>query len=168
MPWFDLLPGSENRKRVQREADTLITFLGEMAYDEARDRARACRAKGDDAGDRLWSKVAITIARRTGREIGVKIADRDQRPIPRATLVTLLARNVQAIHHAMARIARGQGDDADLHNVRVYVLHSLDLVNPSPAAQAAGDEVCRAAAAKPARSYHVAKLRDASEVDDGL
>ena len=144
--WFDRLPRSAHRKRVERETDTLITFLGEMAYDEARDRARVCRNKGDDAGDRLWSKVAVTIAKRTGREIGVKIEDRIERPRPRATLVTSLARNVQAIHHAMARIARSDGDDADLHNVRVYVLRSLDLVDPSPAAQAAGDEVCRAAA----------------------
>lgn len=69
----------ERREAVQREAGSLITFLDDMAYPEARNRARACRAKGDRAGDRFWSKVAVTVARRTGRDIGVKAADRYER-----------------------------------------------------------------------------------------
>lgn len=64
------------RARIERETTLLITFLGEMAYNEARYRARACRTRADRDGERLWSRVAVTIARRTGYEIGVKAADR--------------------------------------------------------------------------------------------
>ena len=43
-PWF-LVRWRERRARVEREAATLLLFLGDMAYDEARGRARACRAR---------------------------------------------------------------------------------------------------------------------------
>ena len=48
-------------------------------YHEARTRARAYRHCDDGGGDRHWSKVAVEIAKRTGREIGVKAADRYER-----------------------------------------------------------------------------------------
>ncbi len=50
-----------------------------MTYGEARGRARACRAKRDGEGDRLWSEVAVRVAERTGREAGVKAADQYER-----------------------------------------------------------------------------------------
>ena len=67
------------REAVEREAAQLTMFLGDMAYDEARSRARACRNAGDHSGAWLWSQVAVTIAKRSGYEIGVKAADRYER-----------------------------------------------------------------------------------------
>ena len=73
----NLLPRRcDRRERIAREADQLLLFLGDMAYGEARSRARSCRSNGNLAGFRLWSKVAVAIARRTVHEIGVKAADR--------------------------------------------------------------------------------------------
>jgi hypothetical protein len=40
---------------VEREAAQLMMFLGDMAYDEARSRARACCNAGDPNGAQLWS-----------------------------------------------------------------------------------------------------------------
>jgi hypothetical protein len=57
----------ERRDAVAREAEQLVLFLCDMAYDEARTRARSCRSKQDWAGDRFWSYVAVEIANRTGR-----------------------------------------------------------------------------------------------------
>jgi hypothetical protein len=70
---------SQMRERVRAEADSLISAMGELAYPEARERARSAREAGDRAGDRLWSRVAVEIAARTGREVGVKGADRYER-----------------------------------------------------------------------------------------
>lgn len=64
------------RAEIERQADELMLFLGDMAYAEARERARACRARGDRPGDRHWGQAAVLIAKRTGHEIGVKAADR--------------------------------------------------------------------------------------------
>ena len=74
-----LVDWRSRRAAIARAAGELMTFLGDMAYDEARTRARACRRRDDRRGDRHWSKVAVEIAKRTGREIGVKVADRYER-----------------------------------------------------------------------------------------
>jgi hypothetical protein len=66
----------ERRTSVIREAEQLLLFLGDMAYDEARNRARSCRRREDHAGARQWSAVAVEIARRTGRRTGFTTADR--------------------------------------------------------------------------------------------
>lgn len=74
-----LLEWRSRREAIAREAAELMMFLGKMAYDEARSRARACRHRGNRQGHRHWSKVAVEIAKRTGREIVVKAADRYER-----------------------------------------------------------------------------------------
>ena len=70
VPLFAFLAARrERRARIDKDASDLLTFLGDMAYPEARNRARECRAKRDGAGDRHWSKVAVEITRRTGHVI---------------------------------------------------------------------------------------------------
>ena len=70
----------EARDRVQRDAKDLLTFMGEPAYFEARERARSARKKADRTEDRHWGRVAVEIARRTDHRIGEKAADRYERP----------------------------------------------------------------------------------------
>jgi hypothetical protein len=70
----------ELRERISREAGHLIAADRDVAYPNARERARACRNRGDHEGDRLWSKVAVEIARRAEREMGEKVADWCGRP----------------------------------------------------------------------------------------
>jgi hypothetical protein len=67
---------SQMRERVRGEADSLISAMGKLAFPEARERARSAWEAGDRAGDRFWSRVAVEIAARTGREVGVMAADR--------------------------------------------------------------------------------------------
>jgi hypothetical protein len=47
--WFSrfLQQRRERRRAIDRQAGDLLTFLGDMAYGEARSRARACRRKDD-------------------------------------------------------------------------------------------------------------------------
>jgi hypothetical protein len=66
----------ERQARIDRDATDLLTFLGDMAYGEARTRARTARANRDTAGDKHWSRVAVVIADRTGHVIGKKATDR--------------------------------------------------------------------------------------------
>ncbi|MGN8097857.1 hypothetical protein [Methylobacterium sp. 22177] len=61
---------------VMAKADGLTAVYGDFAYGEARLIARGERAKRRPKEDRFWSQVALEIARRQGREIGVKGADR--------------------------------------------------------------------------------------------
>lgn len=137
------------REAIARAAAELITFLGDMAYDEARSRARACRHRDDRQGDRHWSKVAVEIAKRTGREVGVKAADRyerDNRPAPRLGHVHEVATRTNAIVAALADIARDRGTEISLQNVRAHVRNAVDLRHVDPEVARAGDEVCRLAA----------------------
>lgn len=60
------------------DAEQLIAEHGDLAYAEARSRARQAR-ETDHAADLHWSRVAVLIAERTGREIGVKGANRYER-----------------------------------------------------------------------------------------
>ena len=95
-----LLEWRPRREAIVRAAAELMTFLGDMAYDEARGRARTCRIRDDRRGDRHWSKVAVEIAKRTGREIGVKVADRyerENRSAPRVRHVHEVATRTNAI-----------------------------------------------------------------------
>jgi hypothetical protein len=122
-----------------------------MAYDEARERARSCRNKQDGQGERLWSRVAVTIAKRTGREIGVKAADRYQLELTREGRalardrhdLTLAARSVLA---GLSEIARGRNVEPELHNIRAHVRNAEAFVARDVEIAAAGAEVVRAAA----------------------
>lgn len=150
---------------VEAEAASLLTFLGGMAYPEARDRARACRLKGDRAGDRFWSKVAVSIAKRTGREIGVKAADRygceEPGPRPKVGPDPEMLKAVQAIAGALGSLARGENAGTNLHNLRAMILNTLDFVGSGPALRVAADDLCRAAedlAGAPGESRHYLAL----------
>lgn len=141
----------EQRERVEREATLLITFLGDMAYTAARDRARACRVNADGEGERLWSRVAVAIARRTGHEIGVKVADRYEEHARREGRAQArhrheVAVSTRAVLSALAAIARGTNIETELHNVLAHVRNAEALVAADAAVLAAGADVCRAAA----------------------
>lgn len=148
-PWF-LVRWRERRARVEREAATLLLFLGDMAYDEARGRARACRARKDGDGDRVWSQVAVSIAKRTGREIGVEVADRYEREAsPRARARAgrehEMGLSAKAILAALSDIARGRDVRTGLHNVSAHVRIAEALVGPDAAVVALSAAVVRAA-----------------------
>ena len=116
-----LVEWRSRREAIARGAAELMTFLGDMAYDEARTRARTCRHRDDQRGDRHWSKVAVEIAKRTGREIGVKAADRyerDSRPATRVRHIHEVATRTNAILLVVAEIAGGKGTEVSLQNIR--------------------------------------------------
>lgn len=124
-------------------------FLGDMAYDEARTRARACRHRNDRRGDRHWSKVAVEIAKRTGREIGVKAADRyerDNRSAPQVSHVYQVASRTNVILAVLTDIARGKGTEVSLQNVRAHVWNAVEFARHNSEVVRAGDAVCRVAA----------------------
>jgi hypothetical protein len=64
------------RAWIRHDAEVLLVGHGEQAYPEARERARRGRERLDRSDARHWTKVAVEIARRTGREVGVSTADR--------------------------------------------------------------------------------------------
>ena len=152
----------ERRERIERDAGALLTFLGDMAYPEARNRARACRGMGDRAGDRFWSRVAVSIAKRTGREIGVKAADRYEREIP-AQPAPEIQRAVPALNRALASIARGQHFETELHNLRAHVFQVLALVPDSRKTLIAADELVLAATALASAREGVRSCLDRSQ-----
>ena len=63
----------EQAERIGAEADALISDLGDGAYAEARRRAREASS---DEMEREWSRVALAIARKTGRRVGLDTATR--------------------------------------------------------------------------------------------
>ena len=66
------------QRQAQAKAEDLIAVRGALAYAEAREQARIERRAGRGSEDRFWSRVAVEIARREGREdqIGATGADR--------------------------------------------------------------------------------------------
>lgn len=149
-PWF-LARWRERRERVEREAANLLMFLGDIAYDEARGRARTCRSKRDGEGNRFWSRVAVAIAKRAGREIGVKAADRYEEEATREGRAEALRRreiaeHTRAILAALAEIARVRNTETELHNIGAHVRNAEALVSNNAAITSAGTEVVRTAA----------------------
>ncbi len=63
----------EQAERIEAEADALISDLGDGAYAEARHREREASS---DEMEREWSKVALAIARKTGKNVGLDTATR--------------------------------------------------------------------------------------------
>ena len=63
----------EQAERIEAEADALISNLGDGAYSEARRRAREASS---DEMEREWSRVALAVARKTGRPVGLDTATR--------------------------------------------------------------------------------------------
>ncbi len=153
----------EARERVERDARDLLTWMGDPAYYEARERARACRAKGDRAGDRHWGKVAVEIARRTGHVIGeaaaryvedAEIAEAEQ-PVPnrRAIIAELIE-----IAEAIRDLSHGERGPTSLHNVDAAVYRLVGFAQ-APLAEVAGRELRTALAdLARARSESVSSL----------
>ena len=47
---------------------------------------------------------------------------------------------------ALGRIEQAEAADVELHNIRAYILNTLDMIEPDPEIRAAGDAFYRAAA----------------------
>ena len=135
------------REQVRRDARDLLTFMGDAAYAEARNRAREHRAKRDRRGDRHWSRVAVEIARSIGHVIGEKTADRyaevaesaaAERPPPnrRAIVAELIE-----IAEAVRDLSRGTSDPTSLHNAEAAVHRLIAFARSSPDAEAAGRDL---------------------------
>lgn len=149
MPLRALLTNLRKRRtRGQGGASDLLTFLGEYAYYEARERARTCRSKRDRAGDRHWSRVAVEIAGREGRVIGETVADRYEaeraRPAPPPSTRREAARALTDIAQSIADMARGRADATTLHNVGVWVRQAIAMGGRTPDVVLAGDRVIAA------------------------
>lgn len=135
------------RKRVQGDASDLLTFLGEYAYYEARERARTCRSKRDRAGDRHWSRVAVEIAGREGRVIGETVADGYEAERARPALPSTrreAARALTDLAQNITDMARGRADATTLHNVGVWVRQAITIGGSTPEVVLAGDAVIAA------------------------
>jgi hypothetical protein len=63
----------DQAERIEAEAEALISDLGDGAYSEARRRAREASS---DEMEREWSRVALAVARKTGRKVGLDTATR--------------------------------------------------------------------------------------------
>lgn len=141
----------ERRARCDQDAHDLVVFLGELAYPEARGRAREARGRGDRAADRHWSRVAVEIARRTDIAIGETVDDRydaerrrtDAEVVPRR-VPSALAPALADIAAGVADLAHGRGDLTTVHNVGARVRHVIALGGSSPDLVLAGDAVIAA------------------------
>ena len=63
----------ERVERIEAEADELVRLLGDDAYSEARWREHTASSS---ATAREWNLIALVIARRTGRRIGLDLSTR--------------------------------------------------------------------------------------------
>ena len=60
-------------ERIEAEADALISDLGDSAYVEARRREREASS---DEMEQEWRRIALAIARKTGKSVGLDTATR--------------------------------------------------------------------------------------------
>jgi hypothetical protein len=63
---------------VQSETAKLIEIHGDAAYSVARNATHLARNRADSRSEKFFAMIAVEIARRTGREIGVDTATRYQ------------------------------------------------------------------------------------------
>ena len=63
----------ERSERIETEADELVRLLGDDAYSEARWREHTASSS---ASAQEWNLIALTIARQTGRRIGLDLSTR--------------------------------------------------------------------------------------------
>jgi hypothetical protein len=63
----------ERSERIETEADELVRLLGDDAYSEARWREHTASSP---ASAKAWNLIASTIARQTGRRIGLDLSTR--------------------------------------------------------------------------------------------
>jgi hypothetical protein len=64
------------RQAAKEEAERLCREFGGEAYDKAREAMREARRRRNVRLERYFAKVAVTIAGRTGRQIGEDTATR--------------------------------------------------------------------------------------------
>lgn len=64
------------KEDIQSEADELLADHGEAAYETARAAMREARNRGDWGLEKFFAQVAVRIADRTGKEIGVDTGTR--------------------------------------------------------------------------------------------
>ena len=63
----------EQAERIEAEADALISDLGDGAYAEARRREREASS---DEMEQEWRRIALAVARKTGKSVGLDTATR--------------------------------------------------------------------------------------------
>jgi hypothetical protein len=63
----------DRAERTEAEADALISEVGDGAYSEARRRAREASS---DEMEREWSRIALAVARKTGKPVGLDTSTR--------------------------------------------------------------------------------------------
>ena len=63
----------ERIERIETEADELVRLLGDDAYSEARWREHTA---SPSVSAQEWNLIALTIARQTGRRIGLDLSTR--------------------------------------------------------------------------------------------
>jgi hypothetical protein len=143
-----LVARRERQARIDRDATDLLAFLGDMAYGEARTRARTARTNRDAAGDKHWSGVAVEIAKRTGYVIGEKVTDRYEAtravPPPRPTLPRGAAGALADIAAGIADLTHGRGHATTLHNIGASVRQVIEAGGSTAALVLAGDAVIAA------------------------
>ena len=137
----------ERRERVAHEARTVLTFQGELAYWEARQRAREARGRSDQDGYAFWSKVAVEIADRTGHEIGKKGAAKWPEPPPRPDPKRReIADRLVEISRGIGALSNGRAQPTTLHNIGVAARQVLDFTGRTEALECAVEEVIAACA----------------------
>ena len=63
----------DQAERIEAEADALISDFGGGACSEARRRAREASS---DEMEREWSRIALAVARKTGKPVGLDTSTR--------------------------------------------------------------------------------------------
>ena len=114
----------------------------------ARTRARACRHRKNRRGDCHSPKVAVEIAKRTGREIGIKATDRyerDSRPAPRLRHVheaALRATPIVAYSHrpGTRQGKRGEPAECGAHVRNAVVSRTPTRRSRAPATRSAASQ----------------------------
>jgi hypothetical protein len=64
------------RQAIKDEATQLMQEFGSGAYEKAREAMREARKRGHPRLERYFAKVAVAIADRTGKQVGVDTATR--------------------------------------------------------------------------------------------
>jgi len=63
------------------------------------------------------------------------------------TFAEMVVETVDFVERALARIEQGDGADTELHNVRAYLVNTLELIERDPGIEAAADDLYATAAA---------------------
>ena len=58
-----------------------------------------------------------------------------------ATLAETIAETLSFIERALARVENGEGAEAEAHNIRAYLVNTLELVERDPGIEAAAEDL---------------------------